>query len=70
MVNCVLILGLQEEDSLDDSSDTTTEEKPSRKLYYKLEVFPGKWISILYDRLTLMALLDRSEIFCCILTWI
>ncbi|XP_060780983.1 pecanex-like protein 1 [Neoarius graeffei] len=51
----------QEEDSLDDSSDTTTEEKPSRKLYYKLKVFPGKWIDILYDRLTLMALLDRNQ---------
>ncbi|TSK22577.1 Pecanex-like protein 2 [Bagarius yarrelli] len=50
-----------EEDSLDDSSDTTTEEKPSRKLYYKLKVFPGKWIKILYDRLTLMALLDRNQ---------
>ncbi|XP_053358664.1 pecanex-like protein 1 [Clarias gariepinus] len=51
----------QEEDSLDDSSDTTTEEKPSRKLYYKLKVFPGKWINILYDRLTLIALLDRNR---------
>ncbi|KAK3573321.1 hypothetical protein QTP86_022685 [Hemibagrus guttatus] len=52
---------IQEEDSLDDSSDTTTEEKPSRKLYYKLKLFPGKWINILYDRLTLMALLDRNQ---------
>ncbi|KAI5107823.1 pecanex-like protein 2 isoform X1, partial [Silurus meridionalis] len=51
----------QEEDSLDDSSDTTTEEKPSRKFYYKLKVFPGKWINILYDRLALMALLDRNQ---------
>ncbi|XP_062852395.1 pecanex-like protein 2 [Trichomycterus rosablanca] len=51
----------QEEDSLDDSSDTTTQEKPSRKLYYKLKVFPGKFINILYDRLTLMALLDRNQ---------
>ncbi|KAL7878068.1 hypothetical protein SRHO_G00047110 [Serrasalmus rhombeus] len=51
----------QEEDSLDESSDTTTQEKPSRKLYYKLKVFPGKWINILYDRLTLLALLDRNQ---------
>lgn len=49
----------QEEDSLDESSDTSTQVKPSHKLYYKLKVFPGKWISILYDRLTLLALLDR-----------
>ncbi|TRY96029.1 hypothetical protein DNTS_016546 [Danionella cerebrum] len=51
----------QEEDSLDESSEASTQEKPSRKLYYKLKLFPGKWISILYDRLTLMALLDRNE---------
>uniref|UniRef100_A0A671QEJ1 Pecanex-like protein n=1 Tax=Sinocyclocheilus anshuiensis TaxID=1608454 RepID=A0A671QEJ1_9TELE len=51
----------QEEDSLDESSETSTQEKPSRKLYYKLKVFPGKWVNILYDRLTLMALLDRNE---------
>uniref|UniRef100_A0A8C1T8V6 Pecanex-like protein n=1 Tax=Cyprinus carpio TaxID=7962 RepID=A0A8C1T8V6_CYPCA len=51
----------QEEDSLDESSETSTQEKPSRKLYYKLKVFPGKWVNILYDRLTLMALLDRNK---------
>ncbi len=49
----------QEEDSFDESSETSTQEKPSRKLYYKLKVFPGKWVNILYDRLTLIALLDR-----------
>lgn len=49
----------QEEDSLDDSSDTSTQEKPTRKIYYKLRLYPGKWINILYDRLTLLALLDR-----------
>ncbi|XP_030604547.1 pecanex-like protein 1 [Archocentrus centrarchus] len=51
----------QEEDSLDDSSETSTQEKPSRKIYYKLKLFPGKWINILYDRLTLLALLDRNQ---------
>uniref|UniRef100_A0A8C1AUQ0 Pecanex-like protein n=1 Tax=Cyprinus carpio carpio TaxID=630221 RepID=A0A8C1AUQ0_CYPCA len=52
----------QEEDSLDESSETSTQEKPSRKLYYKLKVFPGKWVNILYDRLTLMALnKDKTE---------
>ncbi|KAF7659007.1 hypothetical protein LDENG_00004300 [Lucifuga dentata] len=51
----------QEEDSLDESSETTTQEKPTRKIYYKLKLFPGKWINILYDRLTLLALLDRNQ---------
>ncbi|KAK2824477.1 hypothetical protein Q5P01_021652 [Channa striata] len=51
----------QEEDSLDESSETSTQEKPSRKIYYKLKLFPGRWINILYDRLTLLALLDRNQ---------
>uniref|UniRef100_A0A3B4V3I2 Pecanex-like protein n=1 Tax=Seriola dumerili TaxID=41447 RepID=A0A3B4V3I2_SERDU len=49
------------QDSLDESSETSTQEKPTRKIYYKLELFPGKWINILYDRLTLLALLDRNQ---------
>ncbi|XP_072292501.1 pecanex-like protein 2 isoform X1 [Eucyclogobius newberryi] len=51
----------QEEDSLDESSEASTQEKPKQKIYYKLRLFPGKWINILYDRLTLMALLDRNQ---------
>nr|XP_061794428.1 pecanex-like protein 2 [Nerophis lumbriciformis] len=51
----------QEEDSLDDSSETSTQDKPTRKIYYKLKLFPGKWVNILYDRLTLLALLDRNQ---------
>uniref|UniRef100_A0A673W5C7 Pecanex-like protein n=1 Tax=Salmo trutta TaxID=8032 RepID=A0A673W5C7_SALTR len=43
-----------EEDSIDESSETSTQEKPSRKLYYKLKLFPGKWVNILYDRLRLI----------------
>uniref|UniRef100_A0A671YTK3 Pecanex-like protein n=1 Tax=Sparus aurata TaxID=8175 RepID=A0A671YTK3_SPAAU len=50
-----------EEDSLDESSETSTQEKPTRKIYYKLKLYPGKWINILYDRLTLLALLDRNQ---------
>uniref|UniRef100_A0A8C6K7M1 Pecanex-like protein n=1 Tax=Nothobranchius furzeri TaxID=105023 RepID=A0A8C6K7M1_NOTFU len=49
------------EDSLDESSETSTQEKPTKKIYYKLQFFPGKWINILYDRLTLLALLDRNQ---------
>uniref|UniRef100_A0A8C7WCU1 Pecanex-like protein n=1 Tax=Oncorhynchus mykiss TaxID=8022 RepID=A0A8C7WCU1_ONCMY len=52
---------LAEEDSIDESSETSTQEKPSRKLYYKLKLFPGKWVNILYDRLALLALLDRNQ---------
>ncbi|XP_014862977.1 PREDICTED: pecanex-like protein 1 isoform X3 [Poecilia mexicana] len=52
-----------EEDSLDESSETSTQEKPTRKVYYKLQLFPGKWVSVLYDRLTLLALLDRNQDF-------
>ncbi|KAM3605663.1 uncharacterized protein V6R79_002631 [Siganus canaliculatus] len=51
----------QEEDSLDESSETSTQEKPTRKIYYKLRLYPGKWINVLYDRLTLLALLDRNQ---------
>ncbi|XP_019901815.2 pecanex-like protein 2 isoform X2 [Esox lucius] len=50
-----------QEDSIEESSETSTQEKPSRKLYYKLKLFPGKWVNILYDRLTLLALLDRNQ---------
>uniref|UniRef100_A0A3Q2GPN2 Pecanex-like protein n=1 Tax=Cyprinodon variegatus TaxID=28743 RepID=A0A3Q2GPN2_CYPVA len=56
-------LSLQEEDSLDESSETSTQEKPTRKVYYKLQLLPGKWVSVLYDRLTLLALLDRNQDF-------
>uniref|UniRef100_A0A8C7KYE7 Pecanex-like protein n=1 Tax=Oncorhynchus kisutch TaxID=8019 RepID=A0A8C7KYE7_ONCKI len=48
-------------DSIGESSETSTQEKPSPKLYYKLKLFPGKWVNILYDRLTLLALLDRNQ---------
>uniref|UniRef100_A0A3Q4MSD9 Pecanex-like protein n=1 Tax=Neolamprologus brichardi TaxID=32507 RepID=A0A3Q4MSD9_NEOBR len=58
---CMCVCMCQEEDSLDDSSETSTQEKPARKIYYKLKLFPGKWINILYDRLTLLALLDRNQ---------
>nr|XP_015218005.1 PREDICTED: pecanex-like protein 2 isoform X2 [Lepisosteus oculatus] len=51
----------QEEDSVEETSETCTQENPARKQYYKIWVFPGKWINILYDRLTLLALLDRNQ---------
>ncbi|KAM6956226.1 pecanex-like protein 2 [Aplochiton taeniatus] len=51
----------QEEDSLDESSETSTRQEPARKLYYRLQVFPGKVVNILYDRLALLALFDRNQ---------
>ncbi|MGH0140331.1 UNVERIFIED_CONTAM: hypothetical protein FKN15_004076 [Acipenser sinensis] len=51
----------QEEDSVEESTDSSAQEKPASKQYYKFWVFPGKWIKILYDRLTLLALLDRNQ---------
>ncbi|KFP55129.1 Pecanex-like 2, partial [Cariama cristata] len=29
--------------------------------FYRFIIFPGKWIKVWYDRLTLLALLDRTE---------
>uniref|UniRef100_A0A8C4SYM9 Pecanex-like protein n=1 Tax=Erpetoichthys calabaricus TaxID=27687 RepID=A0A8C4SYM9_ERPCA len=58
LINLIL---LQEEDSIDETSDSTVPEKPAHKHHYKFWVFPGKWIRVLYDRLTLLALLDRNQ---------
>ncbi|XP_007936701.1 pecanex-like protein 2 [Orycteropus afer afer] len=44
---------------LEDSSRSSTQGKFNREQFYKFIIFPGKWIKVWYDRLTLMALLDR-----------
>ncbi|XP_051956185.1 pecanex-like protein 3 [Xyrauchen texanus] len=36
-------------------------EKAKPKLYYRFWVLPGKWLRIRYDRLALLALLDRNR---------
>uniref|UniRef100_G3TJV1 Pecanex-like protein n=1 Tax=Loxodonta africana TaxID=9785 RepID=G3TJV1_LOXAF len=46
---------------LEDSSCSSTQGKFNREQFYKLIIFPGKWIKVWYDRLTLLALLDRTE---------
>ncbi|XP_061480490.1 pecanex-like protein 2 isoform X1 [Rhineura floridana] len=46
-------------DDLEDSSCSSAHKRI--KQFYKFIVFPGKWIKIWYDRLTLLALLDRTE---------
>ncbi|XP_053063240.1 pecanex-like protein 2 isoform X6 [Acinonyx jubatus] len=46
---------------LEDSSCSSTQGKFNREQFYKFIIFPGKWIKVWYDRLTLLALLDRTE---------
>ncbi|XP_052496476.1 pecanex-like protein 2 [Budorcas taxicolor] len=46
---------------LEDSSSSSTQGKFNREQFYKFIIFPGKWIKVWYDRLTLLALLDRTE---------
>nr|XP_020642474.1 pecanex-like protein 2 [Pogona vitticeps] len=47
-------------EDLEDSSCSSVQRKINKQ-FYKFIVFPGKWIKIWYDRLTLLALLDRTE---------
>ncbi|XP_038616904.1 pecanex-like protein 2 isoform X2 [Tachyglossus aculeatus] len=45
----------------EDCSCSSSQRKFSREQFYKLIIFPGKWIKVWHDRLTLLALLDRTE---------
>ncbi|KAF7253650.1 Pecanex-like protein 2 [Varanus komodoensis] len=47
-------------EDLEDSSCSSVQRKINRQ-FYKFLIFPGKWIKVWYDRLTLLALLDRTE---------
>ncbi|KAG2469474.1 PCX3 protein, partial [Polypterus senegalus] len=51
-------------ESLHESQENTLmiEEKTKPKQYYRFWVLPGKWLRVQYDRLALLALLDRSLI--------
>ncbi|MBZ3881663.1 Pecanex-like protein 2 [Sciurus carolinensis] len=46
---------------LENSSSSSAQGKFNREQFYKFIIFPGKWIKVWYDRLTLLALLDRTE---------
>ncbi|XP_006898117.1 PREDICTED: pecanex-like protein 2-like, partial [Elephantulus edwardii] len=46
---------------LEEASHSSTQGKFNREQFYKFIIFPGKWIKVWYDRLTLLALLDRTE---------
>ncbi|NXA38176.1 PCX2 protein, partial [Eudromia elegans] len=45
---------------LEGSSCSSVQQKLNKQ-FYKFIIFPGKWIKVWYDRLTLLALLDRTE---------
>uniref|UniRef100_A0A7N8YQA4 Pecanex-like protein n=1 Tax=Mastacembelus armatus TaxID=205130 RepID=A0A7N8YQA4_9TELE len=50
-------------ESLQESQENTLmiEEKAKPKQYYRFWVLPGKWLRVRYDRLALLALLDRNR---------
>ncbi|XP_028658919.1 pecanex-like protein 1 isoform X1 [Erpetoichthys calabaricus] len=50
-------------ESLHESQENTLmiEEKTKPKQYYRFWVLPGKWLRVQYDRLALLALLDRNR---------
>ncbi|NWX86251.1 PCX2 protein, partial [Nothoprocta pentlandii] len=50
----------QPSQDLEDSSCSSVQRKLNKQ-FYKFIIFPGKWIKVWYDRLALLALLDRTE---------
>ncbi|KAM8835125.1 pecanex-like protein 3 isoform 1-T1 [Synchiropus picturatus] len=50
-------------ESLQESQENTLmiEEKAKPKQYYRFWLLPGKWLRVRYDRLALLALLDRNR---------
>ncbi|XP_029470609.1 pecanex-like protein 3 isoform X8 [Rhinatrema bivittatum] len=53
---------LLDQESLHESHENTLmiEDKTKPKRYYKYWFFPGRWMRVRYDRLALLALLDRN----------
>ncbi|CAI9614831.1 unnamed protein product, partial [Staurois parvus] len=45
----------------ESSSYVSSEFKFPKKQFYKFSIFPGKWIKVWCDRLTLLALFDKTE---------
>uniref|UniRef100_A0A674IIQ7 Pecanex-like protein n=1 Tax=Terrapene triunguis TaxID=2587831 RepID=A0A674IIQ7_9SAUR len=54
---------LLDQESLHESQENTLmiEDKSKPRQYYKYWVLPGRWIRVRYDRLALLALLDRNR---------
>jgi len=60
-VFCVFLVCLflkQPSQDPEDSSRSSAQRKLNRQ-FYRFVIFPGKWIKVWYDRLALLALLDR-----------
>ncbi|XP_056262587.1 pecanex-like protein 3 isoform X2 [Pseudoliparis swirei] len=62
----VVLQGMQfdlDHESLQESQENTLmiEEKAKPKQYYRFWVVPGRWLRVRYDRLALLALLDRNR---------
>lgn len=57
---------LLDQESLHESRENTLmiEDKSKPKQYYKYWVLPGRWMRVRYDRLALLALLDRNRRIC------
>ncbi|XP_066450970.1 pecanex-like protein 2 [Eleutherodactylus coqui] len=45
----------------ENSCNVISETSFPKKQFYKFRIFPGKWIKVWCDRLTLLALLDKTE---------
>ncbi|KAM3930886.1 pecanex-like protein 2 [Leptodactylus fuscus] len=45
----------------ENASNVISETSFPKKQFYKFHIFPGKWIKVWCDRLTLLALLDKTE---------
>lgn len=43
----------------ENPSNVISETSFKKKLFYNFRIFPGKWIKVWCDRLTLLALLDK-----------
>ncbi|EMP25837.1 Pecanex-like protein 3 [Chelonia mydas] len=54
---------LLDQESLHESQENTLmiEDKSKPRQYYKYWVLPGRWMRVRYDRLALLALLDRNR---------
>uniref|UniRef100_A0A673IUL8 Pecanex-like protein n=1 Tax=Sinocyclocheilus rhinocerous TaxID=307959 RepID=A0A673IUL8_9TELE len=58
----IIVFDLDHESPHESQENTLMiEEKAKPKQYYRFWVLPGKWLRVRYDRLALLALLDRNR---------
>uniref|UniRef100_A0A8C2STF5 Pecanex-like protein n=1 Tax=Coturnix japonica TaxID=93934 RepID=A0A8C2STF5_COTJA len=58
---CISCLFLKQPSQDPEESSCSSAQRKLNKQFYRFIIFPGKWIKVWYDRLTLLALLDRTE---------